>query len=218
MCVRIMYLRVYVCMYVCMYVPVRIRVPNRLIITHMNTCRLYICVRLYGLVRIHTCPGDTHMNTCRLCVHVPVTHYCSRKLNLGTNAQPILEYYTRLYTFHYKLVCGALYSEIRRFACIFVRILYLDACTSILIIIEGQFEAFQLFSSGKLVSKTVESCFDTLNWYMRMTMTSGRFHVFNNSLPVYVCTYVCMYVCMYTYGVSTPRPRLFRDILLCVQL
>ena len=33
------------------------------------------------------------------------------------------------------------------------------------IIFEGLFQAFQRFSSGKLVLKTVESCFLTLNYY-----------------------------------------------------
>jgi hypothetical protein len=37
--------------------------------------------------------------------------------------------------------------------------------TAIPIIIEGQFQAFQRFSSSKLVLKTVESCFVALNYY-----------------------------------------------------
>jgi hypothetical protein len=37
--------------------------------------------------------------------------------------------------------------------------------TAIPIIIEGQFQVFQLFSSSKLVLKTVESCFVALNYY-----------------------------------------------------
>jgi hypothetical protein len=37
--------------------------------------------------------------------------------------------------------------------------------TAILIILEGQFQVFQRFSSGKLVLKTVESCFVALNYY-----------------------------------------------------
>jgi hypothetical protein len=37
--------------------------------------------------------------------------------------------------------------------------------TAILIIIEGQFQAFQLYSSSKLVLETVESCFTALNYY-----------------------------------------------------
>jgi hypothetical protein len=32
-------------------------------------------------------------------------------------------------------------------------------------IIEGQFQVFQRFSSSKLVLKTVESCFSALNYY-----------------------------------------------------
>jgi hypothetical protein len=38
-------------------------------------------------------------------------------------------------------------------------------CTAIPIIIEGQFQVFQRFSSSKLVLKTVESCFVALNYY-----------------------------------------------------
>ncbi len=37
--------------------------------------------------------------------------------------------------------------------------------TAILIIIEGQFQIFQRFSSSKLVLRTVESCFVALNYY-----------------------------------------------------
>jgi hypothetical protein len=37
--------------------------------------------------------------------------------------------------------------------------------TAILIIIEGQFQLFQRFSSSKLVLKTVASCFAALNYY-----------------------------------------------------
>jgi hypothetical protein len=37
--------------------------------------------------------------------------------------------------------------------------------TAIPIIIEGQFQVFQRFSSSKLVLKTVESCFAALNYY-----------------------------------------------------
>jgi hypothetical protein len=37
--------------------------------------------------------------------------------------------------------------------------------TAILITIEGQFRIFQRFSSSKLVLKTVESCFDALDYY-----------------------------------------------------
>jgi hypothetical protein len=40
-----------------------------------------------------------------------------------------------------------------------------NPCTAIPIIIEGQFQAFQRFSSSKLVLKTVESCFVALNYY-----------------------------------------------------
>jgi hypothetical protein len=36
------------------------------------------------------------------------------------------------------------------------------ACTAILIIIEGQFQAFQRLSISKLVLQTVESCFAAL--------------------------------------------------------
>ncbi len=36
--------------------------------------------------------------------------------------------------------------------------------TAILIIIEGQFQAFQRFSSSNLVLKIVESCFAALNY------------------------------------------------------
>jgi hypothetical protein len=37
--------------------------------------------------------------------------------------------------------------------------------TAIPIIIEGQFQVFQLFSSSKLVLEAVESCFVALNYY-----------------------------------------------------
>ncbi len=36
---------------------------------------------------------------------------------------------------------------------------------AILIIIEGQLQVFQQFSSSKLVLKTVESCYTPLNYY-----------------------------------------------------
>jgi hypothetical protein len=37
--------------------------------------------------------------------------------------------------------------------------------TAILMIIEGQLQAFQRFSISELVLKTVESCFASLNYY-----------------------------------------------------
>jgi hypothetical protein len=37
--------------------------------------------------------------------------------------------------------------------------------TAILIIIEGQLQGFQRFSGSKLVLRTVESCFEALNYY-----------------------------------------------------
>jgi hypothetical protein len=42
---------------------------------------------------------------------------------------------------------------------------YIQTHTAIPIIIEGRFQAFQRFSSSKLVLKTVESCFMALNYY-----------------------------------------------------
>ncbi len=42
--------------------------------------------------------------------------------------------------------------------------------TAIPIIIEGRFQVFQRFSSSKLVLKTVESCFMTLNCYGNASM------------------------------------------------
>ena len=42
--------------------------------------------------------------------------------------------------------------------------------TAILIIIEGQFQAFQGFSSSKPVLKTVESCFMALIYYENGSM------------------------------------------------
>ncbi len=50
--------------------------------------------------------------------------------------------------------------------------------TAILILIEGQLQAFQRFSRSKLVLKTVESCFVTLNYYENDSM---RFCVLLNS-------------------------------------
>ncbi len=47
--------------------------------------------------------------------------------------------------------------------------------TAIPIIIEGQFQAFQRFSSSKLVLKTVESCFAALNYYGNGSRYSFRF-------------------------------------------
>ncbi len=43
--------------------------------------------------------------------------------------------------------------------------LWMMCSTAILIIIEGQFQAFQRFSSSKLVLKAVESCFVALNYH-----------------------------------------------------
>ncbi len=42
--------------------------------------------------------------------------------------------------------------------------------TAILIIIEGQLQVFQQFSSSKLVIKTVESCYTALNYYENSAM------------------------------------------------
>jgi hypothetical protein len=53
--------------------------------------------------------------------------------------------------------------------CVYVLCVYecvcVESCTAILIIIEGQFQVFQRFSSGKLALKTVESRFVALNYY-----------------------------------------------------
>jgi hypothetical protein len=46
------------------------------------------------------------------------------------------------------------------------------AHTAILMIMEGQFQAFQWFSSSKLLLKTVESCFAAFNCYENGSMSS----------------------------------------------
>jgi hypothetical protein len=57
-----------------------------------------------------------------------------------------------------------------------------EAPTAILIIIEGQFQVFQRFSSSKLVLRTVDSRFTALNHYENGSM--------------YTCMHVCMWLCV----------------------
>ncbi len=53
--------------------------------------------------------------------------------------------------------------------------------TAMPIIIEGRFQVFQRFSSSKLVLKTVESCFVTLNYYGNGSTCSGwSTHAYSN--------------------------------------
>ena len=49
--------------------------------------------------------------------------------------------------------------------------------TAIPIIIEGQFQVFQRFSSSKLVLETVESCFVALNYYEKGSSFANRLAV-----------------------------------------
>ncbi len=60
-------------------------------------------------------------------------------------------------------VCGALYD------------------TAILIIIEGQFQVSQRFSSSNLVLKTVESCFMALNYYENGSSTNHNVHTWTQN-------------------------------------
>ena len=52
--------------------------------------------------------------------------------------------------------------------------------TAILIMIEGQFQILQRFSSSKQVLKTVESCFAALNHYENGSTVFISFLTFNN--------------------------------------
>ncbi len=67
--------------------------------------------------------------------------------------------------------------------------------SDILIIIEGQFQAFQRLSSSKLLLQTVESCFAALNSYkngssdkLESAMETAE------SLLVFFFVHVCMYI------------------------
>ncbi len=65
--------------------------------------------------------------------------------------------------------------------------------TAILMIIEGQFQTFQRFSSGKLVLKAVESCFVALNYYENGSRASrGRLEV--KDIPLNICIYIYIYI------------------------
>ena len=78
-------------------------------------------------------------------------------------------------------------------------------CTALLIIIEGQFQAFQRFSSSKLALKAVVSCFVALDYYENGSSTSMR------------CFALCMYCHLLAYA---ERMRMcstrMRSFLLCV--
>ncbi len=60
--------------------------------------------------------------------------------------------------------------------------------TAIPIIIEGQFQVFQRFSSSKLVLKPVESCFAALDYYGNGSNVESR--GVNISIPMYIYTHV----------------------------
>ncbi len=77
--------------------------------------------------------------------------------------------------------------------------------TVILIIIQGQFEIFQRFSSGKLVLATIDSCFVAPNYYGNGSNTEAYWYIYILlvSAEKLTCTpkamisyfeYVCMYV------------------------
>jgi hypothetical protein len=65
--------------------------------------------------------------------------------------------------------------------------------TAIPIIIEGQFQAFQRFSSSKLVLKAVENRSAALSYY---GIGSSRVEAAN---LISIWEPACMYVCMYVY-------------------
>jgi hypothetical protein len=98
------------------------------------------------------------------------------------------------------------------------------ARTAILIIIEGQFQAFQGFSSSKPVLKTVESRFAALNYdengstcsvnahvqidmdiYMHIIHTNVHaYHTYKNTCISYKDGYVYIHTYIYTYKHTIP--------------
>ncbi len=66
--------------------------------------------------------------------------------------------------------------------------------TAIPIIIEGQFQVFQRFSSSKLVLKAVESCFAALNYYGNGSMCVNIPWICAN-FPVYAQEHVPKHAC-----------------------
>jgi hypothetical protein len=76
-------------------------------------------------------------------------------------------------------------------------------CTAILIIIEGQLQVFQRFSSSKLVLKTVESCFMALNHYGNGSKTWCQSTVLDSEVSnLYTCI-LFAYIHYYTYIIHT---------------
>ena len=73
-----------------------------------------------------------------------------------------LTIYIYIYIYIYKYVCW-----------VKSKVAIINVHTAILIIIESQFQVFQRFSSGKLVLKTVESCFVALNYHENGSMHDG---------------------------------------------
>jgi hypothetical protein len=75
--------------------------------------------------------------------------------------------------------------------------------SAIPIIIEGQFQVFQRFSSSKLVLKTVESCFAALNYHgngstLACLVFHRHFQVFTHT-HTYQHTYICiLHGCIHT--------------------
>ncbi len=80
---------------------------------------------------------------------------------------------------------------------------YRKCLTAIPIIIEGLFQVFQRFASSKLVLKTVESCFVTLNYYGNGSMNLAQNNCHDLLPPKKTQTHVC--TPMYTYTVYVLR-------------
>ncbi len=125
--------------YVCMYVLG--------MYVYMYWVCIYVCIHGYvcmytwiGYVCIHVCIGY-------VCIHVWIDRTGSQKW----------EY---IWCNRASIACNA-WSQ--RQTCAHGS--KMSVCTAILIIIEGRFQAFQRFSSSKLVLKTVVSRFVTLNYY-----------------------------------------------------
>ncbi len=78
--------------------------------------------------------------------------------------------------------------------------------TAILIIFEGQFQAFQRFPSTKLVLKTVESRFAALNYYENgSTWTKRQRHVI--LIRTYIHTYIHTWLHTYVHTSMHTIPK-----------
>ncbi len=128
----------------------------------------------------------TYIHTYRECSGTGTAAALQRLLHLGSSLPFSPESFLRFAT------CCSSISCVSSYAYTYTCILH----TAILIIIEGQFQAFQRVSSSKLVLKTVESCFVALNYY-----ENGSTHTFMHSVlfPPAVRNLLLFLFCMSSY-------------------